>query len=1305
MSGHATFSGTTYQAGVIAYVAVHILTEAQLGWFDLFDDTPTAISGEVGGAGDDAAIEFRPGTPTAEIQAKHGLQGIVALAEVVERVAGFPATDGASRPVVLVTDQTASRWIYPKLGADLDLLRAERHDAVGSHTRELVTALRTPAQRAALTRLHIKRVDVDSVGDVSARQVIGHLSYVLSDPSHAPTAWRLLRDDAADMCRIRGRRTRADLVRLLGTHGIVVTPPPAIARLNAALDLSRDLLKLHKPHAALVLLTRIEKQLEATPDAGARYRLLQQRSSAYLQLRRPEDARHQALMALDHNPMGKHALITAALSMLDLGEEERAVAFAERATAAEPGDGQAWACLAHVCLTTGRELPNVPARASETVEYRLGLTQAFLNRGRTAEAAALIDGLLAEGQRTADLLMFKAQALTGTLRGVVAPSRELAEQIERLTTEAIDEHEASDYTIAQALLARSLARHAVGRVTDAEADIERAHHLEPDDPGPMLQAALTRLNDGDFRGVVQILSRPGIERFPMLIAIRAGALARLTEATTARKDVEEALKRLADAPEPNAVRLAIVDAALEIGDLPLSELMLAAISGPATQTARYALLQGRLAFAQGETEAARNEYRRAAEREPEFHDQYFAELGSRFVSIKRWDAAAAAFATCHSAPARALQQYAQALLYSQQIIPANDIVQRELDKGEDAADWALEYAAHIAIARDDVSSAADHLARLCAHNNATPVARLQLASLLLQLDDRAADALPIVAALANEAHTLPPDQQMAVARALYWTGDRERALEIGFRAYRAADDDPDIHRAFASLAMEIRTHVAQPDQVGPDTYVRLKKIGSDDVKEYVVFAAPPYNPAARHISMSQAETLHLIGLKVGDTTSLNDRLDRWEAVELKTAALHAVQDIIQHFEDRFADAPFFVKGFNVSEGLTNVADLAPMIMMLHQQSERRHESVQLFRRLMLPLGFLATRMDATIPDTMSYLRSEEGGAEVFVEWADSDGQQQSATSASGHSSIVLTESALDTAQRLELLDRLAARFALYAPHSLGAGLRSRLADAEELAVQGRTLMSADGPGLTLHKLAAGDPDVLRHRNDLRTLIAWVDAHVTLEPRPLGSVAVFGAEESSRDLFGHSSFDSVALALARGAALYADDLGLRRVAQADGVRSFSTPSLIAAWKQSGELAHDEANELTHRLIGMRYSRIPLTLELLKRLVRSTNGRERVEAIKNGISPPAVTLQAAGRVGVQLLKWAATEAILPDPLGDLTEVLLTAMAVHWPAPACAHAVLRAAVDEMSLLPAAHDAVRSACISFVASRQALGLPRRDG
>jgi hypothetical protein len=113
--------------------------------------------------------------------------------------------------------------------------------------------------------------------------------------------------------------------------------------------------------------------------------------------------------------------------------------------------------------------------------------------------------------------------------------------------------------------------------------------------------------------------------------------------------------------------------------------------------------------------------------------------------------------------------------------------------------------------------------------------------------------------------------------------------------------------------------------------------------------------------------------------------------------------------------------------------------------------------------------------------------------------------------------------------------------------------------------------------------------------------------------------------------------------------------------------------------------------MRYTRIPLSLELLKRLVRSMAGSERIEAISGNLAPPSFTAHAAGRLGAQLLRWAATDAILPDLLSDLAGVVLASMACHWPKPVCAHALLRATLDEMSLLPGPYETVKKACIAF--------------
>ena len=64
MGGDATSSGINYQASVVAYVYVHILTGSKLRWLQVRDDTPTAISGETKGPGDDARIEFATPVPS-----------------------------------------------------------------------------------------------------------------------------------------------------------------------------------------------------------------------------------------------------------------------------------------------------------------------------------------------------------------------------------------------------------------------------------------------------------------------------------------------------------------------------------------------------------------------------------------------------------------------------------------------------------------------------------------------------------------------------------------------------------------------------------------------------------------------------------------------------------------------------------------------------------------------------------------------------------------------------------------------------------------------------------------------------------------------------------------------------------------------------------------------------------------------------------------------------------------------------------------------------------------------------------------
>ena len=951
MSGKGTFSGTDYQAAVIAYLSVHLLLEQRLGWLEFDDDTPIAVSAETGNAGDDAAVEFKVGVPTIEIQAKRGLDGAV-LVEAITRIAGFPQEHWPAA-IFLVTDSTSSSWITSTLASDLDNRRAGRLDTARQRTRRLLDTLATPEQVAVLERLHVKQLNVGSMADAQTKWAASSLANVLNDPSRATAAWKLLRDDASQMCKMRGRRTRKDLLKLLETEGIKINPPAPIARIQSALDVSRSLLKKAQPSSALGLLSDIERQNEfTTVDGGTRYRLLQQRGAAYLQLDRPQDALEFALRALDHDPAGFHALMTAALASMNLGETERALQYAERATVAAPYDGDAWAVRAQVETSLGRPLPTPPLRVQETVTYRSGLVQVLLNLGRVDDVVSNVDALLQEGQRSADLLLAKATALMSTPdHNIMVPSLAIAEEIERLTTEAIEERDPSDHTRSRAYLARAMALRALSRPDEASADIQRAQDLHPNDPAPIVEGAQVLMNDHDFEGARRLLSRPVVERYPLLIALRAQVLAHLKDRDGAKRDIHEALRRLNDAYEPNSVRMAAADAAVELDDVDLAERTLAAVSGPAAATARHAIVRGRIAFAKHDTAAMIEAFHGVVAREEKFRASAYGELGSRLYAMKKYAEAVDAFRMSDPLPERLKEQYVRALGAANQIVDANGLIEEELQKGPRTPDWALDLAAHIAEAREDPEVAVRHLTTLCARRTATPAARLRLASLLMLLD-RQPEARPIVEALVADGDELEPSEQMAVARGVFWLGDRERALRLAFAAYRRADADAELQRGLVSLALS--TEVALPivDVVGLDTSVRLKNRSTGQERVYVVMSDEPVNAALNQISVSAAQALHILGLKIGDEAPLNDIVATWRVVELKSALQHIVQDIMAQYEHRFPDRPLFAKSFKLSEGLNDVRDFAPMIAILHQGDEHQKQLVRLFRKELNRPGFL-----------------------------------------------------------------------------------------------------------------------------------------------------------------------------------------------------------------------------------------------------------------------------------------------------------------------------------------------------------------
>src|ERR1035437_2261961 len=348
--------------------------------------------------------------------------------------------------VVLVVDRNgSSRKLYREFAMDLDRLRSGRRDALRPEaTRVLGNILQAGGDASVLERLRVVPVDVDQLSDPETQRAFDRLRAVLENPDQASAAWSVLAADADVVCSRRLRRTRQDLVQLLRDAQLGVRPPVKDQRWHQQLDFTRDLLNRQYPDAALSRLNQFAKELESAPDpaqidAFVRYRLAQQRSSALLQLGRAEASLDAARRALDIDPPGEHALVTATFAATQYGDFAAAAAFADRAVAAHPTSVYAWRANAQLAAALGDPLPEAPAGVAAAPDYRAVLAHIAADNGDTSTALSTTQQLLAEGHRSADILFLRANLLLSIpLSFNPNIDREHYLEVERLASELID---------------------------------------------------------------------------------------------------------------------------------------------------------------------------------------------------------------------------------------------------------------------------------------------------------------------------------------------------------------------------------------------------------------------------------------------------------------------------------------------------------------------------------------------------------------------------------------------------------------------------------------------------------------------------------------------------------------------------------------------------------------------------------------------------------------------------------------------------------------------------------------------------
>jgi predicted Zn-dependent protease len=1291
MSGAATFFGTNYQAGVIAFVYTHILKQAPLAWFEHFIDTPLAVSGETGGPGDDARIEFGPRHPAIELQAKHGFTAGAKLSEFIEDIRARTHTDTQTK-VVLVVDRTSSRTVRVDVALDLDRNRSGRGERLRSDVKAILNSL--GADTSILQRLYVATVDVDRAADAERRFATHLLEDALVDSSQAAAAWDVLSQDASQVCAKRLRRTRQDIVELLGAKGMAVRPPEKDEAVMQQLDLSRRLLAQDKGSLAFSLLGMIEADAKGK-DVSPRvwYRIRQQRAAALVLLHRAAEALASAQQALDIDPNGIHALLTASHAATELGDLAMAQKFLERGLSVDRDSAEIWSIKVQVDAMQGAAVTYPPPNVAASDAYQFALAQMAMNNGKWPEVVSITSRLVASGKRNARILLLLATALAALSEQ--DNSDERRSEAEQLVSDALADI-GDDHPLAiRFLVLRADLRRERGDEAGGQHDLERARDLNDRDPDALARLAQAQLDAGKAEYALQTLSIKEIEEYPMLLIVRAQARIRLNDEARARQDLDAAVAHAADAVDPDACRIYAAETALQMKDVDLAERLLDAITNAAVAPEMREALRGRIAFERRDGAAMEAAFRNAAAIAPGIKAKLFSELAQRLLRLDRAREALTIFEETglEALPAGLHGDYAGALLASNELVKAAKIVGDAMASTA-PPEWALRIAAEIAVRQGDVTHAIELLARVAAlHPDDLDVAYELARRLLLMRQPQA--AMAYIDALIAHAGTLDPQRKLAVAHLLKEAGRRDEAITMGFIAYRAAPQDAAIHRAFGDLLMLDPQPIHHPGFVTADTYVRLTSDDGEE-REYVIYAEPPVDPRSHEMLLAQAESAGYVGKRVGDVIVQHAgtwQEKRWTVAEILPAVVYVFRDIMAEYEKRFEGEPFFVRMFKIAEE-PSVKDFAPIVSQLHARRTHVEQVFKIYRENTTPLGFVASMLGIGVADAMAGAMTEELGP-LAVEWFDIEGYEASRAVAGTATDVVLTRSAIETLFDLELLDLMRAQFTLVAPHSLLDALEREVLDAQEKCANGqRTLWSGD-TGLRADEIPADHPTLRTKVDRARAIFDWVRTNVRAEFRPLETIGPpESEEEKARKTIGDHSMDAVRLAQHHGIVMLADDLGLRRFVPKGGRgHTMSTVSLIPGLVERNVISTSERDRLLLRLVERRYVVILPTRSLLGAALHPSIQSPTLAREAFGLlGGPALELPSAATIAAEVLRDVALASVQVAGTVRIVTLVLDGMVRRWPPKLSAYALSNATATQLALMPAQLKEVRNAITNYV-------------
>lgn len=973
----------------------------------------------------------------------------------------------------------------------------------------------------------------------------------------------------------------------------------------------------------------------------------------------------------------------------------------------------AWMLLTFALSAQELDVEPPPADLANAPEYRDALAQSAVRRGDWTAAVHAAAPVLNAGHRQAPRLTAHAMALinvsTELPRG---PERTLVlEQAERTADEAVRtlENGELDLKLSRALFMRGRARDDLDRSTEAIPDYERAAVLAPTDVNVLIRTAQIRRAGGDRDGALALLTDEAVESAVVLRALRAEIRAESGAQGDAVNDLLAAVDELPSVAKPAEVELYlnIGAMALELGQRDLAERAVRAVETAdlANDGPDPGVLRARIEVANKRWDAAEAAYRAAAARGTGGDASKILGEFATALSIADQDE-------------RAIDVYVEAGIddprnpffrnlitslmragrFGRVMALVAKCEEEAIQRGDTLASLPpslLDAATDIAWRQEDFAGSARVLdARLIqeeAGGKEAPTASMLTAAYAHAKTGNLDRSRMLVDAVLSRAE-LGPEDRMRAAKVLIAIGVHQRAIDVAFTAVRTRPSDkrmitdfinvvvaPDLPRTRASITSEQDGGDEMPRElapsgshsdvdsamngdddddvgtdgkrgiVGPDTFVRMR---TDDGQryDYFLYSDPPTDARLNEYLMTDPVVADLIGKSVGDVVVRNRGTwgeQRLSVSRVMPAVVMVFRRYMRTFAAQFPEEPMF-RMFNIGPNPT-VDSLAQIIATARLGTYHAEDALAKYEDTPIPLGVLARTLGKPLINVALSIAAGESRLHTDgPPYSDYDASSKSLKEAT---TVILTRPALAFLDELGLWNALTARYRLIAPRSMMDEWDEEIRQLEATAHFGRVSLREVSGRPTIETIPIGAADFALRAS--RSLHEGVAAAATVLHRPVS--ALTADDDKWRELLGAPSFDAVAVARSESAMLYADDLGLRAVAEHQyHAQSFPTAALLDLFHSEGLLTDDEFEQHTVRLIELGHDMVPIrgstVVAAFGRAGSSTHTADRVLA---RLADARVTAVSAAVVAVTALRGLAMASVTTTTLSDAAERVTEAL----------------------------------------------------